>query len=415
MSTSSAVLTGFAYGEDLEGLPPRSLGYRLLAPVEPTAWSDEVEALARRLQGAPYPDHWPPTDLFCSVLLADGQRLVALAHYGLADHTPHQRRGGLELVGVVAPADLDVASALTIYRWLGTRREQAGDNLHGLGGPFPLTEVLAKADPALPPHDPVPVLPIRLWQEGALLFAATVPSDPDHRLALLEQGAGHGWQWLPLVGEDFPLAAYAQRGPLIAWTPHLAGVALRVGSRAVESPPPARLQPSCLGIALAASALVLLVVLAAANLWTALSVNRRVQETRSEVRPPPVETGTAAPLQPAPSEQVTAVARDQFAQALHDLLREQMDQRDWAQGHEACLARYERAIRQHPDLRLPDTCPQGRLALGVISMLSQRSGYRVAEAIHKALDHRGYDPKLIETAAERVRQQLLDEAQGDGS
>ena len=51
----------------------------------------------------------------------------------------------------------------------------------------------------------------------------------------------------------------------------------------------------------------------------------------------------------------------------------------------------------------------------MISMLSQRSGYRVAEAIHKALDHRGYDPKLIETAAERVRQQLLDEAQGDGS
>ena len=360
MSTSSAVLTGFAYGEDLEGLPPRSLGYRLLAPVEPTAWSDEVEALARRLQGAPYPDHWPPTDLFCSVLLADGQRLVALARWPGRSYAPSAtRRIGIGRCGRagrprrgLGPDHLPLA---------GHPREQAGDNLHGLGGPFPLTEVLAKADPALPPHDPVPVLPIRLWQEGALLFAATVPSDPDHRLALLEQGAGHGWQWLPLVGEDFPLAAYAQRGPLIAWTPHLAGVALRVGSRAVESPPPARLQPSCLGIALAASALVLLVVLAAANLWTALSVNRRVQETRSEVRPPPVETGTAAPLQPAPSEQVTAVARDQFAQALHDLLREQMDQRDWAQGHEACLACYERAIRQHPDLRLPDTCPQGRL------------------------------------------------------
>jgi hypothetical protein len=47
-------------------------------------------------------------------------------------------------------------------------------------------------------------------------------------------------------------------------------------------------------------------------------------------------------------------------------------------------------------------------------MLSQRSPLRVAEAIHKALDNRGYDPKLIETAVERVRQQLLDEAHGDG-
>src|SRR5438874_10525007 len=122
MSTPSVILDGFAYGEHLEGLPPRSLGYRLLAPAEHEPWCAEVEALARRLQGAPYPDHWPPTDLFCSVLLADGRRLIAVARYGLADHTPSRRRGGLELIGVIGPGSLDVPSALAVVRWLRQRR-----------------------------------------------------------------------------------------------------------------------------------------------------------------------------------------------------------------------------------------------------------------------------------------------------
>ena len=78
------VLQGFVYGEHLEGPQQRSLGFRLLTPAEPRPWSAEVEALARQLQGAPYPDQWPPAELFCSVLLADGQRLIALARYGLA-------------------------------------------------------------------------------------------------------------------------------------------------------------------------------------------------------------------------------------------------------------------------------------------------------------------------------------------
>jgi hypothetical protein len=182
-------LVGFAYGEDLDGVPPRSLGYRLLAPPQPEPWRTEVEALARRLQAAPYSDHWPPTDLFCSVLLADGRRLVALTRYGLADHTPSQRRGGLEMVGVIAPPTLDVRSALSVYSWLQKRRASAED-LHHLGGAFALADILATAAPPAPAADPLPVLPVRAWQEGALLFAASTPADPDHRLRLLEQGAG---------------------------------------------------------------------------------------------------------------------------------------------------------------------------------------------------------------------------------
>src|SRR5689334_12376699 len=179
MSHSPDDLVGFAYGEDLEPVTQRSLGYRMLTSCEPAACGAEVEALARWLQAAPYPEHWPPRDLFCSVLLADGRRLVAVARYGLADHTPGQRRGGLELVGILAPASLDVASALAVYRWLQERREQV-DDLHQLAGTTPLTIVLAAATPVPPASDPLPVLPVRAWQGGALLFAASAPGDPDH-------------------------------------------------------------------------------------------------------------------------------------------------------------------------------------------------------------------------------------------
>src|SRR5690349_5684694 len=137
MSASGVTLHAFAFGEHLEGIPRRSLGYRLLAPAEPEPWAAEVESLARRLQAAPYPDHWPPTDLFCSVLLADERRLIALARYGLADHTPSHRRSGLELIGVIAPDDVGVATALAIYRWLGQRRSETAD-LRTLGGRHPL-------------------------------------------------------------------------------------------------------------------------------------------------------------------------------------------------------------------------------------------------------------------------------------
>src|SRR5207302_1719822 len=110
-------------------------------------------------------------------------------------------------------------------------RRLATEDLRSLGGPQALADALAAVPPMPAPADPVPVLPIRLWQEGALLFAASAPSDPDHRLGLLDQVAAGAWQWLPLVGADFPLANYARRGPLIAWTPHLASVAVKFGQK----------------------------------------------------------------------------------------------------------------------------------------------------------------------------------------
>jgi hypothetical protein len=398
----------FAYGEHLDALAQRSLGYRLLAPARTEPWCAEVEALARRLQTTPYPDHWPPTDLFCSVLLADGSRLIAAARYGLADHTPSSRRGGLELIGAVGSADLPVEQALMIYHWLGERRQKS-DDLHTLGGTAALADVLSTAPPRQASDDPVPILPIRLWQEGALLFAATAPSDPDHRIGLLEQGAGGRWQWLPLVGADFPLATYAQRGPLIAWTPHLAGVALKVDHR--SSPPSGpRAHGRRVEIALVAL-LALLGILTAANLWMTRQLGQsQSKQEKAAAAPGANAPSTADQSKEAASQASAEQARAAFAEALYALLAERGGQPEWESLREQLLTRYDRAARDHKELRLPDGDVKARTAVGAVALLSERSTRQIEDAIKKALTKRGYDAELINLACQRVREQLIEEA-----
>jgi hypothetical protein len=406
MADPAVELVGFTYGEDLEGLPPRSLGYRLLAPLRTESWCAEVEALARRLQAAPYSDHWPPTDLFCSVLLADGRRLVALARYGLADHTPSRRRGGLELVGVVAPATVEVRAALAVYTWL-QRRRSAVDDLHQLGGTFRLAEILKESSPPAAPTDPLPVLPVRLWQEGAFLFAASTPSDPDHRLRMLEQGAGASWQWLPLVGPDFPLQTYAQRGPLIAWTPHLAGVALKLDRK---PPDAAAVRPFSSPRALQALAgmLVLAVVaLLAGNLWSLQDLRKRIQPS------PPTGSGTSAVVTPSPettaggkSDSRDEIAiRDRFVDALRSVLDQDgahMGQADQA----ALVARYERLVKTHTDLRVRDDDTRAKCTIAALSVLGERSADRIEDTVRRALSDKGFSDRLIKAACDHVHEQF---------
>jgi hypothetical protein len=400
MSPPDTTLNGFAYGEHLDGLVPRSLGYRLLAPAAAEPWSAEVEALARRLQAAPYPDHWPPTDLFCSVLLADGRRLVAVARYGLADHTPSHRRGGLELIGVIGPAGLAVSQALAVYRWLRQRRAETED-LHALGGRFALADVLAASPSAPPPADPVPVLPVRLWQEGVLLFAAVGPADPDHRLSLLEQGTGGNWQWLPLVGADFPLPTYAQRGPVVAWAPHLADVALKLDRKAAELAPPSRRRP-----VLPAALVALLLALLGANLWALLWLGSKLPAADHSPAPTAGKTGGE---EPAPGSAPSGEdARDQFARALHAALRKSVGSSEWSPAQ--MLSQYERLARMDPNLRLRDSNTEGRSAVGMVGLLSQRSAKQVREIVKRALGNKGYSPNLVEAACEDVYQLLLSEA-----
>jgi hypothetical protein len=326
-------LIGFAYGEDLEEGSQRSLGYRLLAPTPVAPWCAEVEALARRLQAAPYSDHWPATGLFCSVLLADGRRLVALARYGLTDHTPDRRRGGLDLLGVIAPATLDVPGALAVYRWLQQRRA-ASEGVPRLEGAFQLGDVSAVVPPAPVEQahprpagwaGPGPVLPVRLWQEGALLFAACTPSDPDLSLRLLEAATGPDWQWLPLVGPDFPLASCAQRGALVAWTPHLTGVAVQLGARISEAPRRGTAPRLWAGRLLIVVVVLLLAALLVGNLWYLREIQQKVSAAAPSASGP--DPSPARPVRPTGHEDEGA-SRERFGGALHQLLLDKGAERE---------------------------------------------------------------------------------------
>jgi hypothetical protein len=213
---TSTLLHGFAYGEHIEG--GRSLGYRLLAPTEPGPWSAEVETFARRLQATGYPDSWPIAELFCSALMADGWRVIAAVRYGLLDHTPSRRRGGIEVAGLLAPGRIGVPTALALYRWLKHRRALA-DDLRTLGGYFDLAEALREVPPEPLTSQKSPPPPVLIGAERASVYAATSATMPDGHFALLQNaGEGGTGQWLAFVGEEFPLGEYAERGPVIAWT-----------------------------------------------------------------------------------------------------------------------------------------------------------------------------------------------------
>jgi hypothetical protein len=411
MSDPGCEVVGFAYGEYLEGDPPRSLGYRLLTPDEGEPWGAEVEALARRLQAAPYPDHWPQTDLFCSILLDDGRRLVALARYGLTDHTPGHRRGGIELVGVVAPGELGPAEALAIYRWLRQWRT-AAEEPGGLQGHFPLADLLAAA-PAPPPGVPSPVLPVRLWQEGVLLFAASAPADPDQHLRLLEQAGGPTWQWLPLIGPDCPLDCYARRGPLVAWTAHLTGVALQLNPKPLETPAGVR-SVAARGRAihspwpavLAGSLVFLLLVLLGANLWSLSRLHEKLAS--APAAPPPPKPSPEKPT-PGSAEvpQTGTAGRDRFVTALGRLMQEESGGKEWADEKQVLLVHYRRLVEKDEGLRVAEGDEQAQLTVAVLSVLADRSADRIEETVRKALSDKGFSDKLIQAACEHIHEQFV--------
>jgi hypothetical protein len=375
-------------------------------PTQPEPWSKEVEALARRLQTTAYSDHWPATDLFCSVLVADGRRLIAVARYGLADHTPSKRRGGLELVGVLCPARLDVPTALAIYR--GLKRMRAGvEDLHTFAGRFSIQDFSHAAQGPEPRNDPMPVLPVRLWQDGAFLFAASAPSDPDHHLQLLEQNAGHTWQWLPLVGPDFPLATYAQRGPLIAWTPHLAGVALKIDRKATETAAHGATRSGPWPRLTLVAMIVVLFALLAGNLWSIYLLHQRLQGTPS-LTPQSAGVGDVA-TRPAPVTVPAARSsdsRERFADALASLLRDHGARREGELTKMRLMARYDRLVRERPDLRLNDDDVDGRVAVALVSVLADRNADHIEEVMQKALAKKGFDDRLVKLACELVRDQF---------
>src|SRR5262249_25630587 len=151
---------------------------------------------------------------------------------------------------------------------------------------------------------------------------------------------------------DFPLHTYAQRGPLIAWTPHLAGVALKLDNKSKEMPASPSMRSSR-GPRIALVCLLLLLIgLLAINLWSTLMLHR----SRAAVPAPGPSPGGTGPAprgkQPTPADDAS---RERFVAALHKLLIEQGGGREWDADRERLLARYEQLIRTHKDLRVRDS------------------------------------------------------------
>ena len=111
---------------------------------------------------------------------------------------------------------------------------------------------------------------------------------------------------------------------------------------------------------------------------------------------------------PPPSTAAPDGSRERFADALYEVLQSRM-KGEWDKARPHLLAAYDRAVAGRPDLRLNESDVKGREALGAVLILSDRSADRVEEVMRTALANKGYDPALIDAAAERVRQQLLDD------
>src|SRR5262249_34570078 len=147
--------------------------------------------------------------------------------------------------------------------------------------------------------------------------------------------------WLPLIGEDFPVQSLAQRGPLVAWTPHLAGVAVKLDRKPDD-------RHTTFGgrtRALAGVLAVLLVLLFAGNLWALISLG-------------------AGGFRFGPSPGSTASSSDEsqerLAAALLALILEQGNWPDSEQTQKQFIAQYDRVALRHPELRLRE--PNGKAA-----------------------------------------------------
>jgi hypothetical protein len=167
----------------------------------------------------------------------------------------------------------------------------------------------------------------------------------------LEQATTADWQWLPLCGPDFPLETYARRGPLVAWTPQLIDVAVRLA-------PPAPAAPSRRLLAVAAG---VFLALLAANLWVLWSLPSRHGE------PQPAAETSAGPVK------LSREDREETARAVVELLQK------------------KGAVQSnHPDARA----------------LADRVSRLIEDEFR---DKKGYDPALIQLIRQHVHDRLLAE------
>ncbi len=148
--------------------------------------------------------------------------------------------------------------------------------------------------------------------------------------------------------------------------------------------------------------LLLLVGLMIANLWSTLALQRTLSTTPAvgeNISVPPPQSKQTAPSADA--------ERDRFVAALHELLIEQGGGREWQEKKERLLARYDRLVRTHKDLRVRDGSERDRITVAAISVLAERSADRVEDEVRKALSNKGYSDRLIQAACEHVHEQFV--------
>jgi hypothetical protein len=243
--------------------------------------------------------------------------------------------------------------------------------------------------------------PIDIWQEEPLLLAALTPGDPERRLAALNKTFPAAWQWLPFIGPDFPLQTYAERGPVVAWIPHVGTGPMPIDHRSGAEQP---VRPGGRLKVVAALSICLIVLLLGANTLLMLLANKsRSSSSEQEVSPAPIHRSAVND-----SPQPGAGSSEVFAQALHRLLQNQQATKEWTQSQ--LLQEYQTLLEQ--DERLRASSLEGKIAVGVMGALSRRSAARVEELVREALAHKGYDDELVNLACVRIRERLAKDLPG---
>ena len=368
----------FRYGETTRN--GRSLGTNLISTHD-NATARGIEEFARAAQGAEWPSHWPPSEAFASVLLADGRRLLAVGRYGLRDSTPDCRPGAVEVVGIVGPEGITPEEAMATRVWCRRRLNLAGELPARVDLKDVVEEVGELAD--RPQSRPAPPL----TPNGLALFTATEPDEPDRRWLQMVGTLPLGTQWIPWLSDNFPVADYTARGPLVGFTPNSVPPSWHLH---VPAAPPllGAVQPPR-----RRAGLIWLAVFGflAINAWAWWTVDSRWRKLAAEAKP------AAVPLaQPVATKDV--LPRATLVEVLVGPPPDAARTRDLMRAYD------EWAVLNKP---ADPHSTADRLLIGAAVRLTRRpTPADVNDIILSLTSMKGIDPEVVEMIARRVRQKM---------
>jgi hypothetical protein len=192
----------------------------------------------------------------------------------------------------------------------------------------------------------------------------------------------------------------------VAWTPHLAGVALKLDRKSPDPAAHHRRAPPANALRILAGCLVAaLTGLLIGNLWSLQDLRKRMEALAAQ--PAAAPAGAEPSREKASADKGRAAddgaGRDRFLAALGALI----DRGGAAPADQAALlARYERLVQAHKDLRVPDADVRAKRTVAAISVLAERTPERVEETVRRALSDKGFSDRLIKAACDHVHEQF---------